>query len=99
MTPLYLRTDRLQPGDVIIMEPLSADLPRWGVFIGQIVTHPVYPELSLVVWRLANGTYSFDALPLKQEIPGRLLRQTPQQQRRTQCWALGQHGFDPPIVE
>lgn len=99
MIPGYLRLDRLQPGDVVIMDPLSANLSQWGAFIGQIQVHPVYPELSLVIWRLANGVYSFDALRRKQEIPGRLLQQTPTQQRETQRWALGQHKANPPEIQ
>lgn len=98
MTPLYLRVDRLQPGDVVIMEP-GAGPHSWGVFIAQVAVHPIYPELSLVVWRLANGVYSFDALRHKQEIPGRLLQQTPEQQRQTQRWALGQNLVPPPEVQ
>jgi len=40
---------------------------RTGTFIGRS-DHPRYPSLALVVWRLDNGTVSFDALSYQQEV-------------------------------
>jgi hypothetical protein len=30
--------------------------------------HPIYPGLMLVIWRMANGSWSHDALDPRQEV-------------------------------
>ena len=47
----------LQPGDIVHLR----GVPLQGVFITS-APHPAYPNLRLVVWRLSDGTWSFDAL-------------------------------------
>lgn len=51
----------LQPGDLVTLGDRSA------VFIVQ-AEHPLWPVLQLVVWRLDDGTASFDALSSIQEV-------------------------------
>jgi len=41
-----------------------------SVFIGIITLHPIWPSLSLVVWRMGDGSYSLDALYIGTELPG-----------------------------
>lgn len=51
----------LQPGDMVTLGGMSA------VFIAR-TDHPLWPVLQLVVWRLDDGTASFDALSPDQEV-------------------------------
>lgn len=54
----------LQPGDLVTVP--GSDLS--GTFIAQ-TPHPSYPGgLSLVIWKMSDGTFSFDALLPNQEI-------------------------------
>lgn len=39
-----------------------------ATFVGRIHQHPLYPDLSLVIWRLGDGTWSHDALHPDQEV-------------------------------
>jgi len=55
------RVVHLQPGDLVTNGGMSA------VFIARTV-HPVWPVLQLIVWRLDDGTASFDALRSDQEV-------------------------------
>jgi hypothetical protein len=52
----------LLPGDEVHQGGRSA------LYIGRILHHPLFPRLTLVIWILDNGTYSLDALDLKQEV-------------------------------
>lgn len=56
-----MQVQDLQPGDVIEIVGEKA------VYITRS-SHPVYRGLDLVIWKLEDGTYSFDALHCKQEI-------------------------------
>jgi hypothetical protein len=56
-----LRVCDLKPGDVV-EQPFGS-----ATFIAH-AAHPLYMALRLVVWQLDNGTYSFDALELGQEV-------------------------------
>jgi hypothetical protein len=51
----------LQPGDLVTHSGMSA------VFITR-TPHPAWPALELVVWRLDDGTPSFDALAAAQDV-------------------------------
>lgn len=51
----------LQPGDLVTNGDMTA------VFIAR-AKHPVWPVLTLVVWRLQDGTISLDALSAIQEV-------------------------------
>jgi hypothetical protein len=39
-----------------------------AVHVATVTPHPMYPALSLVVWVLADGATSFDALSIDQEV-------------------------------
>ncbi len=52
-----------QTGDGLTMEGVEVT----GTFIVQ-TQHPAYPTLQLVVWRLSDGSWSFDALQADQYI-------------------------------
>jgi hypothetical protein len=53
----------LQPGDLVYVAGVSVH----GIFIAR-APHPRYPGLQLVVWRLSDGSMSYDALKLEQDI-------------------------------
>jgi len=55
------RVAHLQPGDEVTTAGMTA------VFIAA-TKHPLWPSLQLVVWRLADGEWSHDALDARQEI-------------------------------
>lgn len=58
-----MRVRALTPGSVIqVMETEKATC------IGVIEMHPVWPQLSLVIWVLEDGTVSLDALHPKQDV-------------------------------
>lgn len=70
----------LRPGDVVIL------FLRQGTFISSS-PHPNYPGLSLVIWKLDDGTWSLDALAYHQEV-GELIPSTPNER-----WARVQEAF------
>jgi hypothetical protein len=51
----------LLPGDEVTNGPMSA------VHIDHL-PHPYWRDLQLVIWRLADGTISLDALDIRQEV-------------------------------
>lgn len=53
----------LQPGDLVVLPGAEVT----GVFITGC-RHPLYGLLRLVVWRLSDGSWSFDALSELQDI-------------------------------
>jgi hypothetical protein len=53
----------LLPGDIVTLPGSEVS----GVFI-TADHHATYPGLKLVVWKLSDGTFSFDALNLDQHI-------------------------------
>lgn len=61
----------LLPGDEITILGF-----RSAVFVAQ-TEHPLYPPLRLVVWRLEDGSWSHDALDLRQDV-GQLTPSTPE---------------------
>lgn len=60
----------LTPGDLIGNSGMSA------LYVAQ-AQHPIWPRLRLVIWRLSDGTWSFDALDSRQEVGERLSRNEP----------------------
>jgi hypothetical protein len=56
-----VRVSDLLPGDRVTQGADSA------VFVAQ-TEHPLWPDLRLVVWRLANGMWSHDALSPAQDV-------------------------------
>jgi hypothetical protein len=54
----------LIPGDVVENDDPQG---RKGTFIAQ-AQHPIWPSLRLVLWKMSDGTWSFDALDYYQEI-------------------------------
>jgi hypothetical protein len=52
----------LIPGDIVDVLPLSS-----GTFIAR-TQHPIWPHLQLVVWRLADSSWSLDALDARQDV-------------------------------
>lgn len=52
----------LLPGDEVTVPGLAS-----AVHIAHL-PHPYYPALELVIWRLADGTVSLDALDMQQEV-------------------------------
>lgn len=51
----------LRPGDEVHQDGQSA------VYVAQ-VTHPVWPDLKLVIWRMRDGSWSHDALAPHQDV-------------------------------
>lgn len=51
----------LLPGDVVAIDTASA------TFIAH-TQHPLWPHLQLVVWRMADDTWSHDALDIRQDV-------------------------------
>jgi hypothetical protein len=58
------------PGDNVTTSGI--DGLTGGIFIGRIDPHPLYPQLSLVIWRLHNGEISLDALSPRMEVSGNI---------------------------
>ena len=53
----------LTPGDVV-----KVGYPQTqGTFIAR-TRHPLWPHLELVIWRLSDGSWSHDALDIRQDI-------------------------------
>lgn len=63
-----MRVNELKPGDVIHLPGEDGT----ATFIIAHSPHPLYPHLWLVIWRLSNGTYSFDALAWNQDVGERV---------------------------
>lgn len=84
------RVADLLPGDV---HRLGGG--RWGVHVAQL-PHPLYPALRLVIWRLSDGTHSFDALDPRLALATREVAITAAQRVQALRWAVGQ-GVDPPL--
>jgi hypothetical protein len=61
----FVTVSELRSGDVVEQAGLQA------TFVVR-TQHPIWPALCLVVWKLWDGTWSFDALSDAQEV-GRLL--------------------------
>jgi hypothetical protein len=51
----------LLPGDVVHIDTASA------TFIAE-TQHPLWPHLRLVIWRMADGGWSHDALDIRQDV-------------------------------
>ena len=53
------------------LPPIPGDFVQsgsnWAVYIAR-TQHPLYPKLQLVIWRLADGSWSHDALDPRQEV-------------------------------
>jgi hypothetical protein len=60
----------LTPGDLI------ENAGQTALYVAQ-AEHPIWPHLRLVIWRLSDGTWSFDALDSHQEVGERLSRNEP----------------------
>ncbi len=52
----------LIPGDIVDVPVAGA-----GTFVARC-QHPIWPHLQLVIWRLADGTWSLDALDARQYV-------------------------------
>ena len=57
------KVNDLQPGDEVRLFGIEIT----GVFIAK-APHQRYPGLELVVWKLSDGTWSYDALSPEQDI-------------------------------
>jgi len=55
----------LSPGDRIVQDGPEGMVS--AVFVAQ-APHPLYPGLRLVIWKLDDGSWSFDALRPGQEV-------------------------------
>lgn len=64
----------LVPGDIVV-DPATG---KRHTFVVECV-HPIWRELALVVWKMADGTWMHDALGWDQEIFGQVEESTPQQ--------------------
>lgn len=75
-----MTVDQLLPGDVVTNAGTSA------TYIAQ-TDHPIWPRLRLVVWRMADGSWSHDALDPHQDV-GTVARTTPEERMRALRGAL-----------
>jgi hypothetical protein len=57
------RVDELIPGDLVTVPAVNMS----ATFVAR-TTHPIWPNLQLVIWRLDNGSWSHDALDARQEV-------------------------------
>lgn len=64
--------NELRPGDLVTQSGVGS-----AIFIAS-GTHPKYPGLRLVIWKLDDGTWSLDALRWNQEV-GELIFSTAEQ--------------------
>jgi hypothetical protein len=55
----------LQPGDVVSV--FGPDGPIAATYVAQ-TRHPLWPRLQLVVWRMADGGWSHEALSPAQDV-------------------------------
>ncbi len=51
----------LTPGDVVVSGGDSA------TFVASM-PHPIWPQIALVVWKMADGSWSHDALDWRQDV-------------------------------
>lgn len=77
----------LAAGDLVTQAGMSA------VFISRGV-HPIWPALALVIWRLDNGGWSFDALDFRQEVGDVTPSDSRDRQQRLRAALLGEGGSD-----
>lgn len=77
-----MRVIDLRPGDVVTEGNSKATI----IMIAE--RHPIYPSMCLVIWRLDNGTVSFDALSPLQEL-GELVPVTADERNSNLLEALG----------
>lgn len=78
------RVRDLQPGDEVHLP--GADIT--GIFITRD-RHAGYPGLELVIWKLSDGTFSYDALLAYQDI-GEIQPATSEERQRALMHALGE---------
>lgn len=69
-----MRVCDLLPGDLVFQKGMPG---LDAIFVARI-DHPLYPGLQLVVWWLANGTWSHDALADVQDV-GSVTLATPEE--------------------
>jgi hypothetical protein len=55
------RIEELMPGNLV------TSIGRSATFVSRC-THPLWPHLQLVIWRMDDGTWSHDALDHRQEV-------------------------------
>jgi hypothetical protein len=90
-----MRVNELQPGDLIeAMGP--GQEPTWAVVV-VVTDHPQRHGFALVVWRLMDGSWSFDCLSPAQDVPGWKHQRSHADTARALRWALGQHGYEAPL--
>jgi hypothetical protein len=78
--------NELEPGDKVTLPGGNIS----GVFIAR-ASHPHYPGLKLVVWRLSDRTMSYDALLGEQEV-GEVERSTDMEKGRRLLNAMKEIG-------
>ncbi|HEX6869935.1 MAG TPA: hypothetical protein VF163_02455 [Micromonosporaceae bacterium] len=72
-----------------VTDLVPGDLTAGSVFVAQC-PHPIWPHLRLVIWQLADGSWSLDALDPRQDV-GRVELSTPEQRMdRLRAALLGQ---------
>jgi hypothetical protein len=80
----------LVPG-MVVEDPVEPE--RWGVFVTSC-PHPLYATLRLVIWRMADGSYSLDALDSRQDV-GEPRPSSPEDRVANLRWGLGQWKAEP----
>lgn len=62
-----MKISDLVPGDRVVIHGMGS-----AIFIGIITPHPLYVNkgLSLVIWKMGDGSWSMDALLARMELPG-----------------------------
>jgi len=59
-----IRLIDLAPGDVVTIGTSKA------CYVGRVDPHPLWPRMSLVIWRMGTGGWSLDALSYAYVING-----------------------------
>ena len=58
-----MNVEQLRHGD-IVADPFGGE----HVFVARVESHPLWPGLCMVIWKLADGSWSHDALDPRQDV-------------------------------
>lgn len=79
-----MRVAELEPG--MTFEGMG---PIKGATVICTASHPIFPGFWLVVWKMHDGTMSFDALLPAQVLPSKWIGQTRQEMKNAWKKAIG----------
>ena len=83
-----MQVNELEPG-MVFLGIRTAGNPLLRETVICTVEHPVYQGFTLVVWKMSDGTMSFDALSPHQELPVEWIGQNRGEMQAAWCEAIG----------